>query len=187
MQSGRGTGEDPWGPHRAEFHVELKPNVSGRIQADAQEQIRERLARYPGITYEVLTFLGDRISETISGETASVVINLYANDLDALDDSAKVVALALSTVAGATDIGVASPPGAPELRIQLRADRLAQYGFKPVDVLAAVQTAYQGTRVAQTYQENQVTDAVVILPPELRRDPESIGSLRLRNEKGYLS
>lgn len=185
MQSGRAElGEDPWGPHRAEFHVELKPNVPGRAQADAQEQIRELLAQYPGITYEVLTFLGDRISETISGETASVVISLYANDLDALDASAKEVARAISTVQGATDVGVASPPGAPELRVQLRADRLEQYGFKPVEVLDAVQTAYQGTRVAQTYQDNQVTDAVVILPPELRRDPESIGLLRLRNEAG---
>jgi CzcA family heavy metal efflux pump len=185
MQSGRAElGEDPWGPHRAEFHVELKPNVPGRIQADAQEQIRELLAQYPGITYEVLTFLGDRISETISGETATVVISLYANDLDALDTSAKEVAQALAAVPGATDIGVASPPGAPELRVQLRSDRLTQYGFKPVDVLDAVQTAYQGTRVAQTFEQNQVTNAVVILPPQSRRDPESVGLLRLRSEEG---
>ncbi len=185
MQAGRAElGEDPWGPHRAEFHVELKPNIPGHVQAQAQEQIRDLLAHYPGITYEVLTFLGDRISETISGETASVVVSLFANDLDALDASAKEVASALSSVPGATDVGVASPPGAPELRVQLRSDRLVQFGFKPVDVLDAVQTAYQGTRVAQTFQENQVTDAVVILPPELRRDPESIGGLLLRNQGG---
>ncbi len=185
MQAGRAElGEDPWGPHRGEFHVELKPNVPGEDQAVAQQEIRELLSRYPGIMYEVLTFLGDRISETISGETSSVVISLYGNDLDELDASAQEVARVVSAVSGATDVGVASPPGAPEMRVQLRADRLTQLGFKPVAVLAAIQTAYQGARVAQTFEGNQVTDVVVILPPQSRRDPESIGSLRIRNEEG---
>jgi len=185
MQAGREElGEDPWGPHRGELHVELKPNVPGDDQAIAQQEIRELLSHYPGITYEVLTFLGDRISETISGETSSVVISLYGNDLDALDVSANEVARQISPVPGATDVRVASPPGAPEMRIQLRADRLAQLGFKPVDVLAGIQTAFQGTRVAQTYKGNQVTDVVVILPPELRDAPESIGALSLKNEEG---
>jgi len=185
MQSGRAElGEDPWGPHRGEFHVELKPNVPGDAQAVAQQEIRELLSHYPGITYEVLTFLGDRISETISGETSSVVISLYGNDLDALDTSALDVAHQLSTVPGATDVRVGSPPGAPEMRIQLRADRLTELGFSSVDVLAGIQTAFQGTRVAQTYQGNQVTDVVVMLPAALRESPEAIGSLSLRNDEG---
>ncbi len=29
-----------------------------------------------------MTFLGDRISETISGETAPVVVNVFGDDLD---------------------------------------------------------------------------------------------------------
>lgn len=185
MQAGRAElGEDPWGPHRGEFHVELKPDVPGDNQAVAQEEIRALLARYPGITYEVLTFLGDRISETISGETSSVVVGLYGNDLDALDASANEVARRLATVPGATDVRVASPPGAPEMRIQLRTERLTQLGFRPVEVLAGIQAAYQGTRVAQVYDGNQVTDVVVLLPPEARAAPESIGALSLRNEEG---
>lgn len=185
MQTGRAElGEDPWGPHRAEFHIELRPEVPGQAQATAQVLIRERLSRYPGISYEVLTFLGDRISETISGETSSVVIGLFGNDLDALDESAGLVATAVSRVSGATDVGVASPPGAPEMRIQMRADRLAQWGFRPVEVLSTIQTAYQGTRVAQTYEGNQVTDVLVILPPELRSAPESIASLLVRSAEG---
>ncbi len=185
MQAGRAElGEDPWGPHRSEFHVELKPNVPGEDQAVAQQEIRELLSHYPGITFEVLTFLGDRISESISGETSSVVISLYGNDLDALDASANDVAHQISIVHGATDVRVASPPGAPEVRVQLRADRVTELGFKPVEILAGIQTAFQGTRVAQTYQANQVTDVVAILSPEMRGAPESVGDLILRNEEG---
>jgi len=189
VQSGRAElGEDPWGPHRSEVHVELKPDVPGEDQAAAQQQIRELLARYPGITYEVLTFLGDRISETISGETSAVVINLFGNDLDALDTSGDAIARAVKAVPGATDVRVASPPGAPQMVIRLRPDRLTQFGFQPMDALESIQAAYQGIRVSQTYEGNQVTDVVVILPPELRQDPEAVGTLLLRNQEGtYVS
>lgn len=185
MQAGREElGEDPWGPHRGELHVELAPNVPGDDQAAAQEQIRELLSKYPGIAYEVLTFLGDRISETISGETSSVVVGLYGDDLDALDSSASDVAHCLASIPGATDVQVASPPGAPELRIHLRSDRLTALGFTPVQVLDAIEAAYQGTRVAQVSQGSQVTNVVVLLPEEDRREPESVGALELRNPQG---
>src|SRR4029077_8078799 len=57
--------EDSWGPHRSEFHVELQPNA--RLdQGAAQEELRGILEHYPGIQSEVVTFLGDRISESLS-------------------------------------------------------------------------------------------------------------------------
>src|SRR5207244_3727596 len=73
-------GEDTWGPHRCEFHVELKP-TSGEDQEEVQNQIRDALEKFPGIQSEVLTFLGDRLGETISGETAQVVVSVFGNDL----------------------------------------------------------------------------------------------------------
>jgi CzcA family heavy metal efflux pump len=177
-------GEDPWGPHRSEFHVELKPDIPGKVQAEVQEKIRDVLAGYPGFQTEVLTFLGDRIGETISGETASVVINLFGDDLDVLDAKAEQIAGLVRGVKGAADVRVASPPGSPQMFIQLRPEKLKELGFQPVEVLDAIQTAYQGVPVAQTYEGNKVFDVVVTLGEELRQDPEAIGSLMLRNGSG---
>src|SRR4029079_11001097 len=88
QQAGRAEmGEDTWGPHRCEFHIELKP-ASGEEQEVVQEQIRGVLEKYPRIQFEVLTFLGDRLGETISGETAQMVVNIFGDDLDALDRTA---------------------------------------------------------------------------------------------------
>jgi Cu/Ag efflux pump CusA len=56
-------GEDTWGPNRSEFHVELQAEHGGDDDR-VTEDIRSLLAEVPGIQYEVLTFLGDRISET---------------------------------------------------------------------------------------------------------------------------
>lgn len=184
-QAGRAElGEDPWGPHRAEIHVELEPGVPGEGQAEAQEQIRALLEEYPGLSTEVLTFLGDRISETITGETASVVINLFGEDLDDLDAQAQGIAALVSGIAGSADVRVASPPGAPQTVARLRPEQLRQFGFRPLEVLDAVQAAYQGAGVAQVYEGSKVIEVTVILPPNLRRDPEQLGAMLVRNSAG---
>jgi len=79
---------------------------------------------------------------------------------------------------------VKSPPGSPRSAVRLRLDRLTQFGFRPVEVLEAVQTAYQGAIVAQTYEGNRVFDVAVILEPSVRREPEGLGALMVRNAKG---
>src|SRR6185503_13575431 len=85
---------------------------------------------------------------------------------------------------GGKDARLKSPPGAPRIAVRLRPERLTQLGFRPVEALEAVQTAYQGTIVAQSYQGNRVSDVAVILEERARKDPETIGSLLLRNASG---
>ena len=178
-------GEDPWGPHRSEFHVDLKP-MSAEEEEKMADEIRGVLIKFPGIQFEVLTFLGDRIGETISGETAPVVVNIFGDDLDLLDAKAHEVAGVLNTVAGHADVQVKSPPGAPRMAVRLRPDRLTQFGFRPVEVLEAIQTSYQGTVVAQTHRTSQVADVAVILAEKDREDPETIGALLMRSPQGAL-
>jgi len=176
-------GEDPWGPHRCEFHVELK-TMASEEQEKIAEDIRKILETFPGLQFEVMTFLGDRISETISGELAPVVVSVYGDDLDVLDARAAEVAQVMASIPGGKDAKVKSPSGAPRMAVRLRSDRLTQLGFRPVEVLDAVQTAYQGTIVAQSYQGNRVSDVAVILNASSRKDPETIGSLLLRSTQG---
>jgi CzcA family heavy metal efflux pump len=177
-------GEDAWGPHRCEFHVELKPDTGGEEQEKMTDELRDILKKFPGINFEVLTFLGDRISETISGETQPVVVNVFGDDLDVLDAKAREVEALLKTVPGNADVRVKSPVGGPRMAIRLRPDRLTQFGFRPVELLEAIQTAYQGTIVAQTHRGNQIADVAVILEPAHRQDPETIGSLQVCNSQG---
>jgi Cu/Ag efflux pump CusA len=72
------------------------------------------------------------------------------------------------------------------MAVRLRPDRLTQFGFRPVEVLEAIQTSYQGTVVAQTHRASQVADVAVILDEKNRQDPETIGALMLRSPQGVL-
>jgi CzcA family heavy metal efflux pump len=184
QQVGRAeSGEDTFGSHRCELHVELKPDVPGEVQEDLMKDIRKMLEDTPGIQSEVLTFLGDRIGETISGETAPVVVNVFGDNLDLIDAKAAEVANVLRAM-GAKDVLVKSPPGAPRMAVRLRMERLMQFGFRPVEVMEAVQAAYQGTIVSQVHEQSRMFDVTVILDEAGRREPELIGDLMLKNAAG---
>ena len=177
------SGEDTWEPNRSEFHIELK-RMSGRAEQRTQEAIRATLEHYPSFQTQVMTFLADRLSESLSGETAPVAINVFGSDLDELDGVANRIAAVLKSVPGASDIQVQSPSGAPFLRVDVQQERLNQYGFTATDVLDTVQTAYQGATAAQIYDANKVVNLVVRLPFSERTDPELLGELLVRGKSG---
>ena len=91
------------------------------------------LAHYPGLQTEVLTFLGDRIGESLSGETSAVAISVYGTDLDTLDRVAGQVARIVGQVRGTADVQVKAPADTPVLRIRLDHDRMAQHGITATD------------------------------------------------------
>jgi len=76
----------------------------------------------------------------------------------------------LGAVSGATDVQMQSPPGTPEMAVDLKTPELLHWGFDPVSVLQDVQTAYQGQQVGDIYEGNRVFGVSVILPPADRRD-----------------
>src|SRR5262249_3415887 len=123
-------GEDAWGPHRCELHIELQTTRS-KQQRQTRNAIEDTLKQFPGIQFDVVALLGDRIRQTISGETEAVVVNVFGDDLDLLDAKAQEIAAVLNSVPGHQSVKVKSPPGAPRLVARLRLDALEQFGFRP--------------------------------------------------------
>src|ERR1022692_996289 len=176
-------GEDTWGPHRSEFHVELKPDADVDEGA-AQQQLRAILEQYPGVQSEVVTFLGDRISESLSGETAQVAIKVFGNDLDALDTTGDQIMAALGRTKGIVDLQFKRQTGTPAIAIRLMPEALAAAGLKVQDVLDAIGTAYAGAKVGQTYQGTRTVDVVVLLPEALRHQPALLAELMMASPLG---
>ena len=176
--------EDTWGPHYSEFEVDLKPGLSGDEASAAQADVRRVFAGFAGVNASVMTFLMERIEETLSGYTASVVVNVFGNDLDVLDQTAQQIARVIAGIRGATDVAVQSPPGLPQLTIRLRKPDLERWGFDAVDVLELVRTAYQGDVVGQTYEGNQVFNVITILDDASRNNITNITDLPLRSPGG---
>jgi len=183
-------GADTFGTHYSEFEVEIGP-LAGKEQARILEEIRQTLSgqrggAFPGVTFAVNTFLTERIEETITGYAAPFVANLYGSSLDLLDRDALALASVLAGVPGARDVQIQAQPGAPQLSIRLRHERIATLGLQPLSVLETVQTAFEGTQVAQVFRGNQVIDLVVVLDPAHRNRMNEVAALPLRNPEGRL-
>ncbi len=174
-------GEETRGSNSGEFNIGLKP---GKLPGNASQRIRDVMSKFPGITYSVKTFLSERIEETISGYTASAVVNIFGDNLDVLAEKAQQVASVLDGVKGAREVQVQSPPESPQLVIRLREADIERWGFEPGGVIDAISTAYQGDIAGQVYEGDRVFDVSVILDPKDRRSITQIGSLPLRNPAG---
>ena len=175
--------EDTWGPHRSEFHVELKPDATVD-QAVAQQALRDILELYPGVQSEVVTFLGDRISESLSGETAQVAIKVFGDDLDALDASADRIVASLGKVSGVVDLQFKRQSGTPTIAIELDRDALAGAGVKAQDVLDTVESSYAGKVVGQTFRGIRTVDVVLLLPDNVRHQPARLAQLMIPGPLG---
>ncbi|MEO8019089.1 MAG: efflux RND transporter permease subunit [Pseudomonadota bacterium] len=176
-------GEDTWGPERSEFHIELKADP-GLDQDKAQEDIRELLAKYPAVQSEVLTFLGDRISETLTGETAQGVVQVFGGNLDGIERVARNLGARMAAVNGIADVHVGYSGSLAQVSVNLLPDRLERYGLRSDEVLEALGAAYAGTQVNQVYDRDRTIDVVALLPVAVRADAESIKMLPLRTATG---
>jgi CzcA family heavy metal efflux pump len=192
-------GADTFGTHYSEFEIEIG-TLSGEEQSRILSEIREQLAGDPededgdgvaepgfvGANFAINTFLTERIEETISGYAAAMVVNIYGQDLDALDRDAHAVASVLASIPGAADVQVQSPPGTPQLVIRLRPERLAQWGLQSLDVLDSIRAAYEGIQVAQTFEGSRIIGVDVVLAPQARSNILQVGNLPLKNPEGKI-
>ena len=175
--------EDTWPPSRSEIHVRLRGD--GPVDEEAvQARLRAVLERYPMMHGEVVTFLGDRISESLSGETAKVAINVFGPDLSALDRTAAQIAAVMKTVPGAADVQVKSAPGTPTIAIALDPQRMTAHGVSGSDANDAIEAAHQGLTISQITEADRITPVALTLADAELRQPEAVSSVLVRANDG---
>lgn len=173
--------DDTQGTEYSEFHIKLR---GGADHEDTEKAIRRTFTSFPGFSFTMNSFLAERMEEVLAGTNGQVVVKLFGNDLETLDEKAREVSTVLSGIRGAADVQLQSPPGIPELAVKLNPERLAEFGFQPVTVLEDIQAAYQGTTATQIYQGTRIIDVAVILDASARTNIASVQTLMLQSPSG---
>ena len=183
-------GADTFGTHYSEFEIELN-NLNGSEQDRVLKEIKRLIQAdnedgliktegFVGVNFAINTFLTERIEETISGYNASIVINIFGDNLNALDQDAQKIVYVLRKINGASDIMLQSPPKTPQVSIRLRSERMSQLGILKTDVLDVIKTAYGGFPAAIIYDGIIPVQIAVTLDKSYRDDILDINKLPIR-------
>ena len=124
------------------------------------------IGRVPGLAFNVEEFLGERINEVLSGETAPVVVKVIGPDLQRLRQLTTQVAAVAAQTPG---LGAVRPdPQIDVPQIRVRPDRiaLARYGLSAADVAENVVAWRQGRTWAQVLgRDGRVVNVAIAGPP----------------------
>ncbi len=165
-------GEDTFGPNITELDVNLKD--TSRVRDEVLDDVRRHLEDIVGFTFNVMQFISERIEETLTGTTATVVVKVFGPDLDVLQAKGEEVRNVMAQIEGVTDLAVEQQTGVPKLLIQFRRDPMALHGLNSRDVAEAIETGFFGTKVSDVFEQQRSFDLVVRFDPATASDLDAI-------------
>jgi Cu(I)/Ag(I) efflux system membrane protein CusA/SilA len=167
-------GEDTFGPNITELDVNLKD--SSRVRDEVLDDVRRHLDGIVGFTFNVMQFISERIEETLTGTTATVVVKVFGPDLDVLQAKGTEVRNVMAGIEGVTDLAIEQQTGVPKLLIQFHRYTMALHGLNSRDVAEAIETAFFGTKVSEVFEQQRSFDLVVRFDRSTASNLDSIRS-----------
>ncbi len=177
--------EDAAPVHRMEIDLVLK-DLGGREWDAFGAEVAKRIGSVPGLGFVVEGFLGERIHEILSGETAPVVVKVVGPDLDQLRRLASEIARHMETVAGLGHVQVEPQINVPQLRIRPNRASLARYGVSPLTLTNSVLAWRQGKAWSQVLGKDGRLMDVVMAGAPATRDVSFLKSIPVATANGQL-
>lgn len=173
--------EDAAPVHRIELDLVTRPNDKREwdlIVAD----VAARIGRVPGLGFVVEGFLGERVHEILSGETAPIVVKVIGPDLATLRGLAANVTRTMSGIRGIGTIRPEPQIDVPEIRVRPDPAALLRYGVRSLDLSDDMAAWRQGRALAQVLgRDGRVMDIALAGPPE-RREWEALRDVPIASD-----
>ncbi len=148
--------------------------------------IQEVVDGYPGLYRDLLTYLRERIKEVLTGSSATLVIRIYGENLDVLNDKAGDVYQAISDVEGVIDFKIQPQILVPHVEVHFRAESGALFGLTAGRVREEVSLMMKGVKVGEFYENQNIFDVVVWGEPQVRGNLDALRSMRISTPTGGL-
>jgi len=182
-----GVALDTRGPDKTGYVGVYKPKSAWKRDISKEEltnEMREALETIPGISFGFSQPIQCRIDELVAGTRAQLIVKLFGDDLDILNEKSAEIAKVLSTVRGVTDLNTEKVSGQPYLTITIDRSKIARYGLNIRDVQNVIEIAVAGKAASTFYEANRGFDITVRLPEEKRDSIESIKNLLVTTTAG---
>ncbi len=187
-QTGRpNDGTDATGFYNMEFHVDIYPKKEWKRKQTKEELIgrmQEKLKDFPGISLNFSQPISDNVEEAVSGVKGSIVVKLFGNDFNFIEQEEEKIENILKTVEGIEDLGILRNLGQPELQINLNQEKMALYGVSTADANSVIEMAIGGKAATQIYEGERKFELIIRYPEDFRKDEASIAKLMIPTISG---
>lgn len=181
-RAGRPVGvEEIEGVNNSELFVELEPFGERTTSLDEIESwMRQNLGDLPGTRLIVTSPLLERIEESLGGESAPLLVKIFGEDPEQLNELGRRVADVMADVPGLVDVVPEQTVGVPQLRVEVDRTRAARLGLAAADVTGAAALGYGGRVVGTVLRGGRKSFPIrVRLAPDERLAIEDLRRLRI--------
>ena len=182
-----GVALDTRGPDKTGYVGIFKPKKEWKrdiSKEDLTNEMRESLESIAGISFGFSQPIQCRIDELVAGTKAQLILKLFGEDLDVLNNKSTEIAKVLSTIKGGTDLSTEKVSGQPYLTVNIDRAKIARYGLNISDVQNVIEIAVAGKAASKFYEENRSFDITVRLPEEKRNSLEAIKNILVTTKSG---
>jgi len=168
-----------------DFFVRLKPFPRGPIK-DVMEEVEKKVAKHvPGLDIETAQLMEDLIGD-LTGRPQPVVINLYSDDQNVLNDLAEKVKSALEKIADVKEARSGIVPAGDALNVEVDRAKAALEGVDPDSLTKSLNDLVTGSVATEIEQGPKLVDVRVWIPPSARYTTRDIADLPMRAPDGHL-
>jgi CzcA family heavy metal efflux pump len=168
------TGDQVVGINSSQIWVGIDPKADYDKTIAA---IRETVAGYPGVDHSVQFYLRDKIGEALTGTGKAIVVRIYGQKREVLNQKAKEVRQALSGIGGIVDLHAEGQVDEPTVQVKVNLDAAGHANVKPGDVRRATATVFSGLVVGFLFKEQKIYEVVVHGVPEARQSLTNLADL----------
>ena len=171
---------DPMPIEVCDLIIELK-DKSEWVSASSREELAEKmsaaLSAIPGVEFGFQQPIQMRFNELITGAKQDVVLKIFGEDLGVLANKAQQVAKVISSIKGASDIFVERVQGLPQISINYKRDRIAQYNLDVTLLNSIIRTSFAGEKAGVVFEGEKRFDMVIRLEESFRHDISDVRNL----------
>ena len=178
---------DPMPVEIGDYVLVMKPKsewTSASNRKEMFEKIEKSLSVIPGVGYEFSQPIQLRFNELMTGSKADIAIKLYGQDLDLLYNKAKEAESIITKIDGVGTVNVEQTIGMPQIIINFKYDKMAQYGLQVKEVNQVVRSAFAGEKAGVIYEGEKRFDLVVRLDEKYRNGIADVQNLYITLDNG---
>jgi Cu/Ag efflux pump CusA len=155
-----------------------------RTQEAFLADVRQTLARIPGIAATVGQPLGHRIDHMLSGTRANIAIKLFGTDLNRMFSIGNEVKNSIIDIEGLVDVNVDQQVEVPQIQIRANREMMAQYGITIEQFNEFVDVAFGGEKLSDIYEGQRSFDLVLRLNQDYTETIDGIRSALIDTHDG---